>query len=246
MCLRGGIPGEAFCENRLDEHILVIKKKHYDDAVYMDTAISRSSRESAEQGSQCVGDVVMLLMSFVMVACDHPHLCHAASAHRLCQTCLYCPPYLPPIDSSRKKKKLRRKFRSSASFLLLCCKKKLENGEVISVSSQWCLHLMRFFKLTWCRKFEHSKTFGLVTSSSSNAVWTKDEIVTGTERRTGAGRAIVGANEEVLCWDVKKGELLGRWRDADCKAQVTVISQSKADEDVFAVGYVFSSPFTNW
>ena len=91
--------------------------------------------------------------------------------------------------------------------------------------------------LTFSRKFELSKTFGLVTSSSSNAVWTKDEDVPGTERRTGAGRAIVGANEEVLCWDVKKGELLGRWRDADCNAQVTAITQSKSDEDLFAVGY---------
>lgn len=88
------------------------------------------------------------------------------------------------------------------------------------------------------RKFEQSKTFGLVTSASSNAVWTRDEDVSGTARRTGAGRAIVGANEEVLCWDVKKGELLARWGDADCKAQVTAITQSHADEDVFAVGYV--------
>ncbi|QKX53244.1 uncharacterized protein TRUGW13939_00320 [Talaromyces rugulosus] len=86
-------------------------------------------------------------------------------------------------------------------------------------------------------KFDHSKTFGLVTSASSNAIWTRDEDVASTERHTGAGRAIVGANEEVLCWDVKKGELLSQWRDASCKAQVTAITQSKADEDVFAVGY---------
>ncbi|KAL1970448.1 hypothetical protein VTN77DRAFT_4092 [Rasamsonia byssochlamydoides] len=86
-------------------------------------------------------------------------------------------------------------------------------------------------------KFEHSKTFGLVASAASNAIWIRDEDVSGTARRTGAGRAIVGANEEVLCWDVKKGELLSRWRDNDCKAQVTAIAQSKADEDVFAVGY---------
>ncbi|KAH3318457.1 hypothetical protein KXW17_009791 [Aspergillus fumigatus] len=86
-------------------------------------------------------------------------------------------------------------------------------------------------------KFEHSSTFGLVASGSSNAIWTRDDDLTGTVRRTGAGRAIVGAGEEVLCWDVKKGDLLGRWRDTSCKAQVTVITQSKADEDVFAVGY---------
>lgn len=30
---------------------------------------------------------------------------------------------------------------------------------------------------------------------------------------------------------------MGRWRDGDCKAQVTAIAQSKTDPDVFAVGY---------
>jgi U3 small nucleolar RNA-associated protein 12 len=86
------------------------------------------------------------------------------------------------------------------------------------------------------RKFEHSKTFGLITTASSNAVWVRDEDVSGTTRQTGAGRAIVGANEEVLCWDVKKGEILSRWRDVDCNAQVTAISQSNTDNDIFAAG----------
>ncbi|CAI7677603.1 hypothetical protein N7533_006619 [Penicillium manginii] len=86
-------------------------------------------------------------------------------------------------------------------------------------------------------KFEHSNTFGLVASATSNAIWAKDEQIGGAVRQTGAGRAIVGASEEVLCWDVKKGELLGRWRDSACRAQVTVVTQSKTDEDIFAVGY---------
>ncbi|OJJ47928.1 hypothetical protein ASPZODRAFT_15373 [Penicilliopsis zonata CBS 506.65] len=86
-------------------------------------------------------------------------------------------------------------------------------------------------------KFEHSNTFGLVATASSNAIWTRDADVPGTARRTGVGRAVVGASEEVLCWDVKKGELIGRWRDSSCKAQVTAIIQSKTDEDIFAVGY---------
>ncbi|KAI2720827.1 hypothetical protein CBS147332_4067 [Penicillium roqueforti] len=85
-------------------------------------------------------------------------------------------------------------------------------------------------------KFEHSNTFGLIASASSNAVWAKDDQI-GIARQTGAGRAIVGAGEEVLCWDVKKGELLGRWRDSACRAQVSVITQSMTDEDIFAVGY---------
>ncbi|KXG46225.1 Small-subunit processome, Utp12 [Penicillium griseofulvum] len=85
-------------------------------------------------------------------------------------------------------------------------------------------------------KFEHSNTFGLVASASSNAVWAKDDQIS-VARQTGAGRAIVGAGEEVLCWDVKKGELLGRWRDSACRAQVSVVTQSMTDEDIFAVGY---------
>ncbi|KLJ05898.1 hypothetical protein EMPG_10680 [Blastomyces silverae] len=86
-------------------------------------------------------------------------------------------------------------------------------------------------------KFEPSKTFGLITASSSNAVWIPDEDVSAETRRTGAGRAVVGAGEEVICWDLKKGELLNKWRDVDCSAQVTAISQSKTDQDIFAVGY---------
>lgn len=88
------------------------------------------------------------------------------------------------------------------------------------------------------RNFEHSKTFGLVASATSNAIWARDDEFAGSARQTGSGRAIVGAGEEVLCWDIKKGELLGRWQDSSCKAQVSVVTQSKTDEDIFAVGYV--------
>ncbi len=55
-------------------------------------------------------------------------------------------------------------------------------------------------------------------------------------RSSGAGRAIVGADEEVLCWDVKKGDLLSRWKDESCSAEVTVIARSPADPDIHAVG----------
>ncbi|PGG96806.1 hypothetical protein AJ80_09778 [Polytolypa hystricis UAMH7299] len=86
-------------------------------------------------------------------------------------------------------------------------------------------------------KFEPSKTFGLVTSGSSNVVWTKDEGAASAAQQTGAGRAVVSAGEEVICWDIKKGELLSKWRDTDCNAQVTAISHSAVDKDIFAVGY---------
>ncbi|KAH6998260.1 WD40-repeat-containing domain protein [Ilyonectria sp. MPI-CAGE-AT-0026] len=81
-------------------------------------------------------------------------------------------------------------------------------------------------------KYEHDKSFGIVASSTSNLVWTSRDR-TGV----GAGQAIAAANEEVLCWDIKKGELVGRWRDERCTVPVTAIAQSKADKDVFAVGY---------
>lgn len=40
-----------------------------------------------------------------------------------------------------------------------------------------------------------------------------------------------------MSWDIKKGELVGRWSDKNCKAQVTTIAQSRTDPDIFAVGY---------
>jgi U3 small nucleolar RNA-associated protein 12 len=45
----------------------------------------------------------------------------------------------------------------------------------------------------------------------------------------------------VLCWDVKKGELMSRWRDNTCTEEVTVICRSDIDPDVFAVGYADGS-----
>lgn len=81
-------------------------------------------------------------------------------------------------------------------------------------------------------KYEHAKSFGVVATAASNIVWTSKE-----RSGAGAGQAIVAANEEVLCWDIKKGELLSRWRDERCTVPVTAIAQSKTDKDVFAVGY---------
>ncbi|KAL1303644.1 hypothetical protein AAFC00_007001 [Neodothiora populina] len=87
------------------------------------------------------------------------------------------------------------------------------------------------------RKYEQSHIFGLVNSANSNLVWTPDSIYGVAARNTGAGRAYVGANEEVLCWDVKKGELLSRWHDSECKAEVTAIAQCPSQQDLFAVGH---------
>jgi U3 small nucleolar RNA-associated protein 12 len=86
--------------------------------------------------------------------------------------------------------------------------------------------------LTIFSKYEHAHSLGVVASSTSNLVWTARD-----RNGTGAGQAVVAANEEVLCWDIKKGEILSRWRDEKCTVPVTAIAQSKADPDFFAVGY---------
>lgn len=77
-----------------------------------------------------------------------------------------------------------------------------------------------------------------MSSSTSNIVWGPEGATQpGSSRAAGSGRAYAAANEEVLCWDVKKGELLSRWRDSSCTDEVTAICRSDVDPDVFAVGY---------
>ncbi|KAF3933964.1 Beta-TrCP [Dactylella cylindrospora] len=86
-------------------------------------------------------------------------------------------------------------------------------------------------------RFGQSRSFGVIASATSNIIWTPDTSSSTSSRNTSAGLAIVPANEEVLTWDVKKGELVARWRDSNCKSEVTCIKQSKTDEDIFAVGH---------
>ncbi|KAF1951891.1 WD40 repeat-like protein [Byssothecium circinans] len=91
-------------------------------------------------------------------------------------------------------------------------------------------------------KYEQTDAFGVVATTTSNIVWTSEGVTqSGSSRPAGAGRAYAAANEEVLCWDVKKGELLSRWRDSSCTDEVTAICRSQVDPDVFAVGYADGS-----
>ena len=84
-------------------------------------------------------------------------------------------------------------------------------------------------------KYELSHTFGTITSATSNLL----SVPEGLGHSVSAGLAFVGANEEVYCWDVKKGELMSRWRDSNITSQVTAISREAVDGDLVAVGYVF-------
>jgi U3 small nucleolar RNA-associated protein 12 len=83
-------------------------------------------------------------------------------------------------------------------------------------------------------KYGLSQTFGLVNSALSNVLSLSSSAV--------PGQAVVGANEHVLVWDVKKGELLHKWADPSSDAQVTAIANGLADGDILAVGYA-SLPF---
>ncbi|KAF2830965.1 WD40 repeat-like protein [Ophiobolus disseminans] len=91
-------------------------------------------------------------------------------------------------------------------------------------------------------KYEQTDAFGVVATATSNIVWAPEAATQpGSSRSAGAGRAYAAANEEVICWDIKKGEVLSRWRDSTCTEEVTVICRSEVDQDVFAVGYADGS-----
>ena len=82
------------------------------------------------------------------------------------------------------------------------------------------------------RKYEASHTFGTVCTASSNTLWTPSSLT--SRSTTGSGRAYVGANEDVLCWDIKTGAQLSRWHDADNRSAVTCLTQCAAQPDLFA------------
>ncbi|KAK3716673.1 beta transducin [Vermiconidia calcicola] len=84
------------------------------------------------------------------------------------------------------------------------------------------------------RKYEATQTFGTVCTASSNSLWTPSSTTT---RTTGAGKAYVGANEAVLCWDIKTSELLSKWHDSDNRSEVTCLTQCAVQPDLFAAGY---------
>ncbi|EAU84697.2 WD-repeat-containing protein [Coprinopsis cinerea okayama7 len=72
-----------------------------------------------------------------------------------------------------------------------------------------------------------TQAFGLVCSASSNSVFD--------------GRnAYVPALEDVLVWDVKKGEMMAMWHETGHRAEVTCIVRSP-QRDFFAVGYADGS-----
>lgn len=72
-----------------------------------------------------------------------------------------------------------------------------------------------------------TQAFGLVCSSSSNSQYD-------------GKLAYVPALEDVLVWDVKKGQMIAMWHETGHRAEVTCIARSP-QKDAFAVGYADGS-----
>ncbi|KAF8895924.1 WD-repeat-containing protein [Mucidula mucida] len=72
-----------------------------------------------------------------------------------------------------------------------------------------------------------TQAFGLICSSSSNAVYD-------------GKLAYVPALEDVLVWDMKKGQMIAMWHETGHRAEVTCIARSPQAQ-VFAVGYADGS-----
>ncbi|KAF9170002.1 hypothetical protein BGX21_009742, partial [Mortierella sp. AD011] len=79
------------------------------------------------------------------------------------------------------------------------------------------------------QRYTPRTTFGVVASGNSNIIYDAD-----------GKYAISPTLEDVSIWDLKKGELVGTWRDGDNKAEVTCIARS-VDHDSYAVGYANGS-----
>ncbi|GAA5940698.1 snoRNA-binding rRNA-processing protein DIP2 [Sporobolomyces koalae] len=69
-----------------------------------------------------------------------------------------------------------------------------------------------------------TEVFGLVASSTSNAVWD-------------GRKAYVAACEDVLVWETRTGNQVAMWHETGLKSLVTFIARSPTAWDQFAVGY---------
>ncbi|OLY84024.1 WD repeat-containing protein 3 [Smittium mucronatum] len=75
------------------------------------------------------------------------------------------------------------------------------------------------------QRYEAEKNFGVICSPSSNSVYSLD-----------GKYAISPALQDVMVWDLKKGQLYERWSDFDNNSHVTCITRSPS-EDSYAIGY---------
>lgn len=75
-------------------------------------------------------------------------------------------------------------------------------------------------------RYVEGPRFGVIASPTANAVF------------DATGKcAVAAALEDVVVWNLKQGESVQRWHDADNTAEVTAIVRCQADPERFAVGY---------
>lgn len=80
-------------------------------------------------------------------------------------------------------------------------------------------------------RYEPSKSFGVVSTGNSNAIWLEPSY---SSQSTSAGRALVGGLEDVLIWDIKTQTLLTRLKEGN--KEVTQLAVDPTGELV-AAGY---------
>ncbi|PWN52274.1 WD40 repeat-like protein [Violaceomyces palustris] len=80
-------------------------------------------------------------------------------------------------------------------------------------------------------RHEPTQAFGLISSNAANAILDQDSKT-----------AYVPALEDVIVWDVKRGQILSVWHEVGHRSQVTAIARSPhPGADTFAVGYADGS-----
>lgn len=75
-------------------------------------------------------------------------------------------------------------------------------------------------------RHEPTSAFGVVASNAGRAILDSD-----------GKTAYVAALEDVLVWDVRRGEQLAMWHDVGHRSPVTALARSLASPNMFAVGY---------
>ncbi|KAG4305834.1 hypothetical protein PORY_000744 [Pneumocystis oryctolagi] len=86
------------------------------------------------------------------------------------------------------------------------------------------------------KNYEFGFSWGIIASYLSNSVFIDDKE-TNELFKAKNGLAVVPALEDVIIWDIKKGEEVLRWRDTDGKAETTVIKRNMGNKLMFAAGY---------
>lgn len=85
-------------------------------------------------------------------------------------------------------------------------------------------------------RFEQSSSFGVI-ASNGNVTWLPPSNAANS---SSFGRGLVPGLEDILIWDIKTATLVSRWKDPDCKWEVSRVSY-EPQSNLVAAGYVDGS-----